>query len=220
MGSLPQMPTDFVLPWSITPFTGERFNMCQACTFADDVAEDIFHDINDKLNGQIAIEDMVWSTRTIKGWPIQREGEERLVGFQMEHSIIQEYPAINCLIMVSVYSQHIAVVHNRCVYGWMVRVHIAIPRWATGNLMGILENRLSLCFTEYCECNGLPLWHTSQCLTPAFLVWIVIPITECALHFVVSLAKQLPYISYLRLCNKIVIIICDTCIFVHHFSAE
>ena len=67
MGSLLQMPTDFVLPWPITPFTGERSNMCQACTFADDVAEDIFHNINDKLNGYIAIKDMVHSTRSIKG---------------------------------------------------------------------------------------------------------------------------------------------------------
>ena len=90
--------------------------MCQACTFTDDVAEDVFHDINDKLNGQIAIEDMVRSTGTIKGQPIQREGKGRLVEFQMECSIIQEYLAINCLIMASVYSQNITVMHNGCIY--------------------------------------------------------------------------------------------------------
>ena len=59
MGPLPQMPTDFVLPWALLPFVGDQANMCQMCIFADDVAEDIFHDINMGLNGCIAIEDMV-----------------------------------------------------------------------------------------------------------------------------------------------------------------
>ena len=59
MGPLPQTPTDFVLPWPIMPFIGNQYNMCQACTFADDVVEDIFHNINMRLYGCIAIEDMV-----------------------------------------------------------------------------------------------------------------------------------------------------------------
>ena len=86
----------------------------------------------------------------MKGQPIQREREQKLVGFQIEHWIMQECPAINSLLMVSVYSQHIAIPHNGCIYGWMVQVHITVPRQVTGNLMGILEERLSLCFTDYC----------------------------------------------------------------------
>ena len=84
MGPLPQTPTDFVLPWALTPYVGDQAMMCQMCIFTDDVAEDVFHDINDKLNGHIAIEDMVHSTRSIKRQLIQREGAESLVGFQME----------------------------------------------------------------------------------------------------------------------------------------
>ena len=78
--------------------------MCQACSFTDDVTEDVFHDINEQLNGWLAIDGMVQSVQCIKGQPIQREAEDCLVGFQVECSIMQEYLAINCLIMASVYS--------------------------------------------------------------------------------------------------------------------
>ena len=62
MGPLPQTPTDYIVPLSLTLFIGDKTNMCQSCTFADDVAEEIFHDINMKLNGRIAINDTVCST--------------------------------------------------------------------------------------------------------------------------------------------------------------
>ena len=51
MGPLPQMPTDYVLPWAMMPFVGDQATMCQICIFADDVAEEVFHEINMRLNG-------------------------------------------------------------------------------------------------------------------------------------------------------------------------
>ena len=51
MGPLPQTPTDFVLPWALTPYVGDQATMCQMCIFVDNVAEDVFHKINMRLNG-------------------------------------------------------------------------------------------------------------------------------------------------------------------------
>ena len=51
MGPQPQMPTDFVLPWAFTPYIGDQATMCQMCIFMDDVAEEVFHEINMRLNG-------------------------------------------------------------------------------------------------------------------------------------------------------------------------
>jgi hypothetical protein len=56
----------------------------------------------------------------------------------------------NDLITVSVYSQHIAIPHRGCVYDQMVRAHITVPRCSDTSLMGIMEKRISACFTDYC----------------------------------------------------------------------
>ena len=69
----------------------------------------------------------------------------------MEQSVIQEYPVSNDLLTVSVYSQHVAIPHSGCVYGWMVRAHITVPRHSNTSLMRTLEQRISSCFTDYCS---------------------------------------------------------------------
>jgi hypothetical protein len=83
-----------------------------------------------------------------------------LIGYQMEHAIIQEYPVSNDLITVSVYSQHVTIPHRGCVYGQMVRAHATILRCLDSTLMGILEKRISACFTNYCTEpeNGLGVY--------------------------------------------------------------
>ena len=59
MGPLPQTPMDCMVPLAVVPFKVDTTNMCQSCVFADNVAEEVFHDINMKLNGCIAVGDMV-----------------------------------------------------------------------------------------------------------------------------------------------------------------
>ena len=51
MGPLPQTPTDVVLPWTLTPYVADQATMYQTCIFADDIAEEVFHEINWRLNG-------------------------------------------------------------------------------------------------------------------------------------------------------------------------
>ena len=73
---------------------------------------------------------------------------------------IQEHPVSNDLIMVSVYSQHVAIPHRGCVYGHMIRAHITVPRCSDSSLIGILEKRISAWFTDYCteSENGLGMY--------------------------------------------------------------
>jgi hypothetical protein len=151
MGPLPQTPADAVVPLTLIPYIADQATMCQTCIFADDVAEDVFHEINQRLNRQLAVEDMVQSTRSMKGWPMWREGQETPIGYKMEWVIVQEYPMSNNLLTVSVYSHHVTIPHNECVYRWMIRAHTTVPRCSNTSLMGILEQRISSCFTDYCS---------------------------------------------------------------------
>ena len=54
------------------------------CIHMDDIAGEVFHEINQCLNGPLAMEDMVTSTRSTKAWPIREEGQQTLIGYQME----------------------------------------------------------------------------------------------------------------------------------------
>ena len=84
MGLLPQTPTDSVVSMTLMPYLSDQAIMCSTCIFADDMAEEIYHLINQWLNGQLVIDDMVHSTRSLKGQPMQKEGQETLIGYQME----------------------------------------------------------------------------------------------------------------------------------------
>ena len=63
---------------------------------------------------------------------------------------MQEYPVSNDLITASVYSQHVVIPHRGCIYSQLIRAHITVPRCSDSSLMGILEQRISSCFTDYC----------------------------------------------------------------------
>jgi hypothetical protein len=164
MGPLPQTPTDVIVPLTLVPYVADQSTMCQTCVHADDIAGEIFHEINQSLNGPLAMEDMVTSTRSMGAWLIRKEGQQMLIGYQMEWSIIQEYPVSNDLITVSIYSQHVTIHHRGCVYGQMVRAHVTIPRHSDSSLMGILEKRISACFTNYCMelVNGLRVYAVTK----------------------------------------------------------
>jgi hypothetical protein len=150
MGPLPQTPTDIIVLLTLMPYLAGHSTMCGTCIFADDTVGEVFHGINQSLNGPLAMEDMVLSTRCTKAQPIRKEGHQTLIGYQMKWSIVQEYPVSNNLITVSVYSQHIAIPHRGCIYGQMIRIHVMVPRHSDTSLMGILEKRISTHFTDYC----------------------------------------------------------------------
>ena len=84
MEPLPQTPMDLVVPMTLMLYLADQATMCQTCIFADDMAEEVYHEINQRLNRQLAIDDTVHSTRSLKGQPMQREGQETLIGYQME----------------------------------------------------------------------------------------------------------------------------------------
>ena len=58
---------------------------------------------------------------------------------------------INCRITASIYSQSVSVMHNGCIDGQLVRAYLTIPVQPIGNLMGIIEQRISSHFENYCE---------------------------------------------------------------------
>ena len=102
MGPLPQTPTNIIVPLTLVPYIVDQSTMCQTCIHADDIVGEVFYKINQSLNGQLAMEDTVLTTRSMKAWPIRKEGQQTLIGYQMEQSIVQEYPMSNDLITVSV----------------------------------------------------------------------------------------------------------------------
>jgi hypothetical protein len=164
MGLLPQTPTDIIVSLTLTQYIADQSTMCKTCIHADNVAGEVFQEINQSPNGPLAMEDMVLSTRCTKAQPIKKEGQQAMIRYQMEHSIIQEYPMSNDLITVSIYSQHIAIPHRGCMYGQMVRAHVTVPRCSDCIIMGILEKRISACFTDYCvePENGLGIYAVTK----------------------------------------------------------
>ena len=50
--------------------------------------------------------------RGIKVRPIRKEGQQTIIGYQVEHAIIQEYSVSNDHITASVYSQHVTILHR------------------------------------------------------------------------------------------------------------
>ena len=51
MGPLPQTPTDLVVSMTLMPYLQDQSIMCPTCVFADDIAEEVYHEINQWLNG-------------------------------------------------------------------------------------------------------------------------------------------------------------------------
>ena len=121
MGPLPQTPNDIIVALTIMPFTPDQGAMCESCAHGDDTAEEVFRVINDCLNGGLSIEDTITTIRGVKARPIRKHGQQNIIGYQVDWSIIQEYPFSNDLITVSVYSQHVLIPHRECDYGHMVR---------------------------------------------------------------------------------------------------
>ena len=70
----------------------------------------------------------------------------------------------NDLITASVYSQHVSIPHRECEYRCMIRAHITVPKCLDMSLMGIIEKRISGCFTAYCmePMNGLGVFAVTK----------------------------------------------------------
>ena len=81
MGPLPQTPTDIIVALTLTPYVADQSTMCETCIHADDIAGEVFHEINQSLNGPLAMEDTVVSTRSTRAWPIRKEGQQMLIGY-------------------------------------------------------------------------------------------------------------------------------------------
>ena len=150
MGPLPHTPNDTVVALMLQPFMSDMGTMCDICTHGDETAAEIFQEINNCLNRPLTMDDTIMTNRGVKGRPIKKENQDIIVGYQVEWSIVQQYPVSNDLITISVYSQHIATPHRRCMYRWIVRAHVTVPKQSDTSLMGILEGRISRCFTNYC----------------------------------------------------------------------
>ena len=116
MGPLPQTPNDIIVALTLVPFVPDQSTMCDTCVHGDNIAAEIFQEINHCLNGPLAMDDTITTIRGIKVRPIRKEGQQTIIGYQVEHAIIQEYPVLNDLITMSVYSQHVAIPHRGCMY--------------------------------------------------------------------------------------------------------
>ena len=117
MGPLPQTPNDIIVALMLLPFVPDQSTMCENCAHGDDTAEEVFRVINNCLNGALSIEDTITTIRGVKARPIRKHRQQMILGYQVKHSIIQEYPFSNDLITVLVYSQHVSFPHRECKYG-------------------------------------------------------------------------------------------------------
>ena len=164
MGPLPQTPSDIIVALTIMPFTPDQGAMCEICAHRDDMAEEVFRVINNCLNGGLSIEDTITTIRGVKARPIRKHGQQNIIGYQVDQSIIQEYLFSNDLITISVYSQHVSIPHRECNYGCMVRVHVTVPKCSDTSMMGIIEKRISGQFTGYCvePTNGLGIFTVTK----------------------------------------------------------
>ena len=116
MGPLPHTPNNMVVALTLQPFISDLGTMCDTCTHGDETAAEIFQEINNCLNGPLIMDDTIMTNRGVKVRPIKKEGQDVIIGYQVEQAIIQQYPVSNDLITVSVYSQHITIPHRRCTY--------------------------------------------------------------------------------------------------------
>ena len=89
----------------------------------------------------------ITTIRGVKARPIRKQGQQMILGYQAECSIIQEYPLSNDLITVSVYSQHVSIPHRECDYGHMIRAHITVPKCSDMSLMEIIEKSVRVLVT-------------------------------------------------------------------------
>jgi hypothetical protein len=58
-----------IVPLTLVPYMADHSTMCATCTHADNIAGEVFQEINHSLNGPLAMEDMVLSARSTKAWP-------------------------------------------------------------------------------------------------------------------------------------------------------
>jgi hypothetical protein len=164
MGPLPQTPDDIIVALTLLPFVLDQSTMCETCAHGDGTAEEEFGVLNNCLNGALSIEDTITTIRGVKARPIRKQSQQMILGYQVKHAIIQEYPMTNDLITASVNSQHISIPHRECDYGWMIRAHITVPKCSDTSLMGIIEKRISGQFTAYCTqpMNGLGVFAVTK----------------------------------------------------------
>ena len=116
MGPLPQTPNNIIVALTMAPFILDQSTMCDTCMHGDEIAAEVFQEINQCLNGPLTMEDMIMTIRGVKARPIRKQGQQTMIGYQVECTIIQEYPMSNDLITMLVYSQHVAIPHRGCMY--------------------------------------------------------------------------------------------------------
>ena len=164
MGPLPQTPNNRIVPLMVHPFVPDQGTMCNTCAHGDTIAEEVFSVINDCLNGPMTLEDTILTNRGVNGRPIRKQGQQMILGYQTEQAIIQEYPVSNDLITTSMYSQCVTIPHRECEYGQMIRAHLTVSKCSDTSLMGIIEKRVSACFSDYCvqPTNGLGIFTVTK----------------------------------------------------------
>ena len=84
MGPLPQTPNNVIAALTLVPFVPDQSTMCDTCAHRDDIAEEIFQVINDCLNGSLTMEDMITTIRGVKVRPIRNQGQQMILGYQVE----------------------------------------------------------------------------------------------------------------------------------------
>ena len=78
------MPTDIIVALTLTPYTPDQGTTCNTCIHVDEIAAEVFQEINHCLNGLLAMEDTVLSVRCTKAGLIKKEGQLAMIEYQME----------------------------------------------------------------------------------------------------------------------------------------
>ena len=73
MGLLPQTLNDIIVVLMLVPFVTGQSTMCDTCAHRDDIAAEIFQEINYCLNGPLAMDKLITTIRGIKARPIRKE---------------------------------------------------------------------------------------------------------------------------------------------------
>ena len=84
MGPLPHTPDDIVVALTLQPYMSDLSTMCNICTHGDETAAEIFQEINNCLNRPLTMDDTIMTARGVKVKPIKKEGQEMIIGYQVE----------------------------------------------------------------------------------------------------------------------------------------
>ena len=84
MGLLPQTPNNIVVALTLQPYIPDQSTMCDMCVHGDGIAAEVFQEINHCLNGPLTMDDTITTIRGIKARPIRKEGQQTIIGYQVE----------------------------------------------------------------------------------------------------------------------------------------